>query len=327
MTVDVTTFRGALPYRSLTDSDWGVLAGVLQLVEIAPGGTVFREGDSGDGFYLVRSGHVRIFRRVVLEGRSGTQEQLLAALDAGHLFGEMAMIEGEPRSAEAASDEGAVLYHLNGTTFGQIKSQHPDMALRLQDLLLATLCGRLRAANKNFENIKHWSETRRWVPETRNSTDVDLSVFRDAKTYRALTESDWAVLSKMLRRFKASPGVPVFREGDPGDGFYMVRSGHVKILRRVALDGRPGVQEQLLTVLDSGQLFGEMALIEGDRRSAEAVSDEGSVLYHLSGEAFDRIKKRSPGTALRIQDLLVTTLCSRLRAANKNFEIIKFWLA
>jgi len=38
------------------------------------------------------------------------------------------------------------------------------------------------------------------------------------------------------------------------------------------------------------------------------------------------LKEKGPATALNLQDLVVVTLCSRLRTANKNFEIIKFWL-
>jgi CRP-like cAMP-binding protein len=156
---------------------------------------------------------------------------------------------------------------------------------------------------------------------------VDLSIFQDALPYRSFREEDWGALSIAFREVVVPPGTVIFREGDSGDGFYLVRSGHVKILRRVAVEGREGLQEQLLAVLDAGQLFGEMALVEKYARSADAVSDEGAVLYHLSGDDFELLKTAAPSTALHLQDILVVTLCGRLRAANKNFEIIKFWLS
>ena len=155
---------------------------------------------------------------------------------------------------------------------------------------------------------------------------VDMSVFQDALPYRSFKADDWKVLSEAFELKGIPAGGVVFNEEDPGDGFYLIRSGHVKISRQVIQEGRSGKQEQLLTVLSAGHLFGEMALIEGDTRSADAVTDEGAVLYHLSGARYRLLKKDVPNTALRLQDLLVVTLCSRIRAANKHFEIIQFWL-
>lgn len=156
---------------------------------------------------------------------------------------------------------------------------------------------------------------------------VDLSVFHGAATFRHLDATDWSVLGLAFRQVEIPAGSSVFREGDPGDGFYLIRAGHVKIRRRVMVEGKDVAQEQLLAVLDSGQLFGEMALVERYARSADAVSDDGAMLYHLCGADFERLKEDAPATALKLQDLLVVTLCGRLRAANKNFEIIKFWLS
>ena len=155
---------------------------------------------------------------------------------------------------------------------------------------------------------------------------VDLSVFRDALPYRGLKTEDWMVLSEALTEVKLPPGGVLFREGDPGDGFYFIRAGHIRIRRMVVPEGRKEPQEQLLTVLDAGSIFGEMALIEGDTRSADAVSEEASTVFHLSGASYGMLKEKGPATALNLQDLVVVTLCSRLRTANKNFEIIKFWL-
>jgi|GEM_PF-1668864 CRP/FNR family transcriptional regulator len=156
---------------------------------------------------------------------------------------------------------------------------------------------------------------------------VDLSVFHDTTTFRHLGAGDWSALGQAFCQVDVPAGSAIFREGDPGDGFYLVRSGHVKIRRMVKAEGRDDPQEQLLTVLDAGQLFGEMALVDRYARSADALSEDGATLYHLSSADLEELKKAHPATALKLQDLLVVTLCGRLRAANKNFEIIKFWLS
>ncbi len=313
MAVDVSVFKDAMPYRGFRSGDWDILSRILVEVRLEPGGVLFREGEDGDGFYLVRSGHLTIQRRVRDYEEGPERIQRLAVLDSGQLCGEMALLDGDRRSAEAATDEGAALYHLTGRAYADLKQKHPATALRLQDLMAATLCSRLRAANvsSRIGGIQ--------MP-------IDVSVFRDALPYRSFKSDDWKFLGNALVEVKPEAGSPLFREGDPGDGMYFIRSGHVKILRRVQVEGRPETQDQLLTVLDAGGLFGEMALIDGDTRSADAVPEEGAVLYHLRGSSYEILKREHPVTALRLQDILVVTLCARLRAANKSFEIIKFWL-
>jgi CRP/FNR family transcriptional regulator, cyclic AMP receptor protein len=154
---------------------------------------------------------------------------------------------------------------------------------------------------------------------------VDLSVFKDAAPYRGLKEPDWKTLSELLKEIPLKTGVAVFKENDPGDGFYWVRSGKVRISRQVTPEGRRAKQEQLLTVLTAGKIFGEMALVDGEPRSADAVADSDTVLFFLSHADYEKLKQDQPATALRIQDMVVVTLCSRIREANRAFETIRFW--
>jgi CRP-like cAMP-binding protein len=154
---------------------------------------------------------------------------------------------------------------------------------------------------------------------------VDLSVFKDAAPYRGFKEADWKVLSDLLKEVQAPSGSYVFKENDPGDGFYWVRSGKVKISKQVVPEGKKAPQEHLLTVLTSGQILGEMALVDRAPRSADAIAESDVVLFYLPHAEYENIQKDQPGTALRIQDVLVGTLCSRIREANRSFELIRFW--
>jgi CRP-like cAMP-binding protein len=154
---------------------------------------------------------------------------------------------------------------------------------------------------------------------------VDLSVFKDAAPYRGLREPDWNILAELLKEVSLKMGASVFKENDPGDGFYWVRSGKIRISRQVTPEGRKDKQEQLLTVLTAGHIFGEMALVDGEPRSADAVAESDAVLFFLSHAAYEKLKQEQPGTALRIQDMVVVTLCSRIREANRAFETIRFW--
>ncbi len=154
---------------------------------------------------------------------------------------------------------------------------------------------------------------------------VDLTVFKDAAPYRAFKEADWKLLSEVLQESSAKMGDFIFKDNDPGNGFYFIRSGKIKISKQVVPEGKKTPQEHLLTVLTAGNIFGEMALVDGAPRSADAIAEENSVLYHLAQDDYEKLEREQPATALRIQDLLVVTLCSRIRAVNRSFEIIRFW--
>jgi CRP-like cAMP-binding protein len=153
---------------------------------------------------------------------------------------------------------------------------------------------------------------------------IDFSVFKDALPYRGFTEQDWTVLSGLLQEIQVKAGANVFKENEKGNGFYWVRSGKVRISRQLMPEGKKTPQEQLLTLLTAGNIFGEMALVDRAPRSADANAENDSVLYHLSQSNYEKLQKEYPGTALRIQDVLARTLCTRIRAANRSFEVIYF---
>jgi CRP-like cAMP-binding protein len=154
---------------------------------------------------------------------------------------------------------------------------------------------------------------------------VDISIFKDAAPYKGFKDADWNVLSGHLKEIMVKAGEFVFKENNAGDGFYFIRSGKVKISKQVIPEGKRESQEHLLTVLTAGNIFGEMALVDGAPRSADAVAEDDTVLYFLPHADYEKMQKDNPGTALRIQDMLVVTLCSRIRAVNRSFEIIRFW--
>ena len=154
---------------------------------------------------------------------------------------------------------------------------------------------------------------------------VDLNVFKGALPYRSFHDEDWKALAEVLSETKASAGSRIFKENDPGDGFFWLRSGKVKISKQVVPEGKKEAQEHILTVLTAGSIFGEMALVDKAPRSADAIAEVDSVLFYLDEAGYEKLQVDHPSTALRIQDMIVVTLCSRIRAVNRSFEIIRFW--
>lgn len=103
---------------------------------------VFREGDTGDRLYLILSGKVRISRQL-----PGMGEEALAVLGPGEAFGEMALIDDTPRSADALVHESARLLVITREAFEDLLFIHKDLAFEILWNFIKTLSARLRDAN------------------------------------------------------------------------------------------------------------------------------------------------------------------------------------
>ena len=109
----------------------------------AAGHVLFHEGDGGKHMYVIQSGRVQLTRRV--RGR----EQHLATLPAGEFFGEMAIINKQPRSATATVIEEAHLLVLDARTFEAMIRGNAEIAIRM----IKKLAVRLAQANSQVETL------------------------------------------------------------------------------------------------------------------------------------------------------------------------------
>lgn len=107
-----------------------------------PGGTrVFHEGDHSDACYIVRSGSFRVTREHS-DGRAIT----LATLGPGEVFGELAMLDRDVRSASAEALEDGELLALPASEVRGLLARHPEISVKL----VSALVRRLRAANERI---------------------------------------------------------------------------------------------------------------------------------------------------------------------------------
>ena len=98
-------------------------------------------------------------------------------------------------------------------------------------------------------------------------------------------------------------GTCLFEENEPGSRMYLIRSGKVKIFRRIS------EQEVVLAVLNAGDFFGEMAILENLPRSASAEVVDKAVLIEIEAETFDKMIRTNSEIAVRI----MRKLASRVR--------------
>jgi uncharacterized membrane protein len=126
-------------FASLDDVATTDLRNLLSVRDVDGGTSLFRSGDSGDAMFLIESGRVRISIRDA-DGSDVT----LAELAGGDFFGEMALLDGKPRSADATVIENARFAILSRENFLGFVRSNPDVALKM----LSAITNRLRRTDE-----------------------------------------------------------------------------------------------------------------------------------------------------------------------------------
>ena len=114
-----------------------------------------------------------------------------------------------------------------------------------------------------------------------------------SSVFGQLPEQKRDEITQAMEHQVAAPGTIIFRQGGPGDRFYVIQSGKVRVFRKDA-----GGLERDLSVLGAGESFGEMALLTGEMRSANVEAIEETRLMVLSKEQFERILEDFPDITL-----------------------------
>ncbi len=115
-------------------------------------------------------------------------------------------------------------------------------------------------------------------------------------------------LALHFERVALRPGAVLFGEGDEGDGWYMVLSGTVAIVR-----DEDGGSPQVLDHIEAPESFGEMALIDGAPRMATAEAVDAAVLARLPRDTFDRLLARRERLAVGLLRAMASVMCRRHR--------------
>src|SRR5262249_49179669 len=159
--MNVETLRQVPLFESLDDAAAHELCELLESVDRKAGALLFRAGDKGDAMYVVERGTVRIFVRA----KDG-HEVTLTELGRGEFFGEMALVDGQPRSADAQVAEDARLAVLSREHFLPFVRSNPNVALEM----VTALANRLRHTD---ELVRHSATRNVNVEEAARLTVAD----------------------------------------------------------------------------------------------------------------------------------------------------------
>jgi CRP/FNR family cyclic AMP-dependent transcriptional regulator len=137
---------------------------------------------------------------------------------------------------------------------------------------------------------------------------MTIDTLRHVPLFESLDDEAARKVCQLLESIDCKAKTSLFRAGDAGDAMYLIERGKVRICVRTT-EGR----ELTLAELGQGDFFGEMALLDGQRRSADAIVAEDGRLAVLSREHFLSFMRGNPNVALE----MLTALANRLRRTDE----------
>ena len=127
-------------FKELSKSDLKELEDIGRVVEHAAGHTIIDQGESGAGFHMILTGEVKVVRG----GRT------VARLGPGEVFGEMALIDGGPRTATVVAETETTTFAIATWDFRALVKKRPGMSWSL----LLSMTERLREAQRKEDEIR-----------------------------------------------------------------------------------------------------------------------------------------------------------------------------
>ncbi|MBR1091661.1 cyclic nucleotide-binding domain-containing protein [Bradyrhizobium manausense] len=143
----------------------------------------------------------------------------------------------------------------------------------------------------------------------------DLKAFLLATPFfGGLTDASLEVLVSMLVECRFDTGATIVTEGEPGRSMFIVKSGRLAVRKRTSSGNVIPI-----SVLEPGDFFGEMTLIEMQNRSATVIAESPTVLYELTAKKLYACYKADVHAYVIVLQNINRELCRRLRRADDRF--------
>ena len=268
---------------------------------------------------LAEQGHkIVIFE---LEGAMffGTAEKLIHQIDKAVNDGASSVIVDFKRVTDVDSTGARFLIQANDALAKQGKvlllssvDENGRMGQFLRDMgvIAALTKGRVFVDN---DQALEWAEDHLILAEL---GDIELGTefpFGQLDLFSGLNADAIEVVKAKLTRQVYAKGATVFREGDPGQQLYVIAKGEASVRIRPA----GATRDIRLVTFAPGTVFGEVALLDTEVRSATVQADEELVCYVLEQDAFQQLAVSHPEIAVKLLRNLGRELSNRLRRANR----------
>jgi CRP-like cAMP-binding protein len=296
-------------FRHFADDQLIVLAKLLELQPFAHDEVIYREGQEGRDLFIVRASTVHVTRKTTIGN------QVLSTFGFGSLFGEVSFLDRLERTATAVGVGAGSVYRIPSAALEEAVRRSPEFAVSLLWSFWQTLAEKIRSANAQMSDMfslpaASWgSERSRAGSSAHVPEEEKLDILRS----QGLSAQELRLLATYSAEEHFPPNAMIFAEGESGDTLHIVVDGAVRISRMV-----PGMGEECLAILGRGEVFGEMALIDGQPRSADARAHRhGCTVFSISRSLLEEVLSMDPDAAVQFLGLLCRLLCRRIRAMNE----------
>lgn len=231
----------------------------MHMREMVPGEVVIREGDVDDSMFIVSNGRVK----VTITSESG-EEIVVAHLEDGAFFGEMALLSESPRTASVIAVDAGTLFEVSRHTLAQVVKNFPSVNNTMMRFYRQRLLNNLMATSGLFRPL------------------------------------DTAQRKSLIEKFKSrevGANQKILEEGQKGDGLYMLLNGACEVSKKI--DGK----RQVLAHLKGGDVFGEMSLLTDNPVNANIKTLRKSIVLKLPKRTFSEIVSTHPQLLAHISDL------------------------
>lgn len=210
--VDPALLRRNQLFSILSDAEMEAILGFARLRRVQADERIFAKGDPGDSLYVILRGRVAV--------QTESQEaklMLLNILDAGAVFGEIAMLDGGERTATVVAQEPVELLRIDRRDFMPFLSGHADLCIRL----MGVLCQRVRWTSAIIEDTVFLNVTRRLAKRIlilardfgrRTEKGVRIAAFMSQEDLANMLGVSREIVNKTLKSFQAS-GAITYRNG------------------------------------------------------------------------------------------------------------------
>ncbi len=161
----------------------------------------------------------------------------------------------------------------------------------------------MKALWKNLFN--HWNKQE-------NQTKA---VLKQIPVFHGLSDRQIREIENLCHKRRYKRGETVFKKLAPGEGMFIILSGTIEIFTEDNND-----KKNILAVLNNGEFFGELSLLDSDTRSATAIATEDSHLLAFLRPDLQSLSKRNPQTGNKILFNLARVMAARLRKTSEEIS-------
>lgn len=299
----------------------------LFVKRVHAGEIIFKEGEKEAFMYHIVKGRVGIYSRYGKPNEKCLTE--IGAEDDSPYFGEMGLLDGEPRSATAVALEDCELGEVREINLRFYLQQHPELVLSM----LKRMSGRLRSLTEEYmdacRTIAEQEETKKPDAEWKKTVKKYAAILENPPTLAEMAAASRKHVSVDRRNLKNSgdiavmeaklvpAGTVIFDQGDVEDCMYDLMRGSVGIY---ADYGLPTEKKLTTLVAQKNRFFGEMGMLDAAPRSATAVAETDCQILTIGAQNMDRYFVDDPDALLAA----MRQMSDRIRRMTKDYmEAVK----